>query len=161
DAVDQGDQQRVELPPGLPAARERGLRADRAPARSPTDPARVAVVRDRVEMPPCMGPEEPCQLVLVDAPQLLDRVDPATVEPPGGPPADPPERLDRQWPQEPGLLMRLDDEQPVRLGGPARHLGEHLRPGDPDGDREPDSLPRLATEARGDLPRGPGDPLEP
>ena len=75
--------------------------------------------------------------------------------------ADSPESLDRQRPQERRLPIGLDDEQAVGLGGAARHLGEHLRPGDADGDRQSDSLPRPAPQPLGDLPRCPGDPLQP
>jgi hypothetical protein len=62
--------------------------------------------------------------------------------------------------QEVDLLAGRDDEQPVGLGGPARHLGEELRGRDPDRDRQPDPLARAPSEPRADLGRTAADPGE-
>ena len=49
------------------------------------------------------------------------------------------------------------EQEAVGLGDRARNLGQVLRPGDADRDRQPDPLPDLAPEPDGDLSRRPGD----
>ena len=62
--------------------------------------------------------------------------------------ADAPDPLDRQRVQEPELVVGRHDEQAVRLGHGAGDLGEELRAGDPDADRQADALAHLPTQAR-------------
>ena len=100
-----------------------------------------------------MSSEEQRELSFVAALELPDRLDTVSAELVRRHQPDSPEGLDWQRPQELGLPIGLDDEQTVGLGCAARHLGEHLRPGDTDGDRQSDSLARAAPEALGDLPR--------
>jgi len=59
-------------------------------------------------------------------------------------PADSPQPLDRERVEEPELIVRRHEEQAIRLRDRARHLGEELRPGDPDGDGRPTRSRTLA-----------------
>ena len=58
DPVDDGDERRVDLLERLRPAAQRALRADRAPAAPGPDAPRVAVVRERVEVPAGRAPEQ-------------------------------------------------------------------------------------------------------
>ena len=71
---------------------------------------------------------------------LAHRGDSAVPELPGGHRPDPPESLDRKRVEERQLAVGGHDEQTVRLGNAAGHLGEELRPGYSDGDRQADPL---------------------
>ena len=73
---------------------------------------------------------------------------PAGVQPSRRRRPDAPEPLDGEGVEERELLVRLDDEQPVRLGHGARDLREELRARDPDGDRQSD-LARARRAAAG------------
>jgi hypothetical protein len=59
------------------------------------------------------------------------------------------------------LTIGRHDEQTVRLGDGARHLGEELRPRDTNRDRQTDAVAHLSSQPRGDLGRRARDPLEP
>jgi len=61
--------------------------------------------------------------------------------------------------QEGQLAARRDEEQPVGLAHAAGDLGQELCVRHPDGDRETDQVPDLATQMLCDLDRGPRDPL--
>ena len=69
----------------------------------------------------------------------------------GGDRADAPQPLDRQRVQEGELAVGRHHQQAVGLGHAAGHLGQELRPGDADGDRQPDLLAHLAAQPHGDL----------
>ena len=87
---------------------------------------------------------------------LADGPDPALAELPAGHRPDAPEPLDRERVEERQLAVGRHDEQSVRLGHAARHLGEELRPRDADRDRQPDLLAHLAPQPHGDLGRRAG-----
>ncbi len=71
--------------------------------------------------------------------------------------ADPPQTLDGKRVQELELLPRRDVAQAVRLGDLGGHLGEELRPRDPDRDRETHLLAHPLTQPHRDLHRRSGD----
>ena len=110
DAVDDGDERRVDLlrRPGPQA--ERPLRPDRAAP--PTDPhrPRVAVVRQRVQLPARRAPDHPDEDLLVQAGDLADRRDSPTVQLGGGDPADSPQPFDRERMEESELVVRWHHE---------------------------------------------------
>ena len=142
-------------------AAERPLRPDRAaPASGPYRP-RVEVVRERVEMAPRCAPEHRDEHRLRQQCDLPHLRDPARAELRGRHRPDAPEPLDRERVQERELLVRRDDEQPVRLRDRARDLGEELRPGDADRDRQPDPLSTSRRSRSRDLDRRPEAPLHP
>ena len=58
------------------------------------------------------------------------------------------------------LAVGRDEEQPVGLGDRARDLGEELRAGDADRDRQADPLEHLAPQTDRDLGRGARDSSE-
>ena len=87
--------------------------------------------------------------------------DPVRPQPARGGRADAPQALDRQRVQEGELALRRDDQQAVRLGDAARHLGQELGAGDADGDRQADLAADGPAQAKRDLDRGAGDPLHP
>ena len=89
---------------------------------------------------------------------LADRPDPAVVQALCGLRSDAPQTLDRERMEEVELAVGWHDEQAVRLGDPARDLGEELRPRHADRDRETDAVAHIPTQARRDLGRRPGDP---
>ena len=72
--------------------------------------------------------------------------------------ADAPQPLDRQRVQEGQLPVGRHDQQAVGLRHPAGHLGEELRPRDPDRDRQADALEHGAPQPHGDLHRLARDP---
>ena len=59
------------------------------------------------------------------------------------------------------LAVRRHHEQPVGLRHAARHLGQELRPRDPDRDRQPDLVEHARAQPHGDLLRRPRDPPQP
>ena len=59
------------------------------------------------------------------------------------------------------LAVDGHDQQPVRLGDAAGHLGQELGPGDTDGDGQADPRQDLGAQPRGDLRRRSGDPPQP
>ena len=61
--------------------------------------------------------------------ELADRAHVPRLQAPRGRRADAPDALDREWMQERELAVGGHDEQAVRLGDAARHLGEELVPG--------------------------------
>jgi hypothetical protein len=153
DAVDQTDEIRVDrlVRPRAPTAGS--LRPDRAAAAPMLDGTRVAVVRERVEMASTRLPEHRDQRRLGQVRNLPDGRDPAVAQLGRGDRPHAPEPLDRKRVQKVELPIRRHEEQAIRLRDGARHLGEELRPRDPDGDREPDPLAHLVTETASDLDR--------
>ena len=139
----------------------RALRADRAPAASGPDRPRVAVVRERVEVPSGRTPEQVNEERLVERGDLADRSQPAIVELPGRHAPDAPQPLDGQRMEEAELVVRRHDQEPVRLRHRTRHLREELRARDADRDREPDLVEDPLPQPSRDLRRLPGEPFEP
>ena len=125
------------------------------------DAPRVAVVRERVELPAGRPPHHRDEQRLVEPGHLADGRDPDGVEPGGGDPAHPPQPLDREGMEEAELLVRRHHEQAVRLRDPARDLGEELRPRHADRDRQADALEHVPAQPRGDLGRRAGEPPQP
>ncbi len=74
--------------------------------------------------------------------------------------ADAPQALHRQRVEEGELAVGRHDEQAVRLGHAAGHLGQELGPGHPDGDGQPDAFPDLAAQPDGDLGRRAREPAQ-
>ena len=91
---------------------------------------------------------------------LADGEDPTVVQLSRRHLADAPEPFDRQRMQEAKLGVGRHDEQAVGLGDPAGHLGQELRPRDPDGDRQADPLEHLPAQLHGDLGRRARDPAQ-
>ena len=75
--------------------------------------------------------------------------------------ADAPQPPHRQRVQECQLAAGRNQQQAIRFGFLAGHLGEKFRPGDADGDRQPDPRPDVAAQPGGNLDRGSGDPPQP
>ena len=159
-AVDEADQHGVDLARASVAAAERALRPDRAPAPTDRHAARIAVVRERVEVPPGPAAEQGDEQRLVELRDLADGADAAAVELLAGHRPDAPEPLDRQRVEERELAVGRHDEQPVRLGDAARDLGQELRPRNSDGDRQADLLEHAAAQPARDLDGRPGRSLE-
>ena len=152
---------RIELL-GRASARGRApLRADRAAPAPRPHGARVEVVRERVQVAPGRAAEHRHEHGLRQQRDLADLRDPARAQLRGRDRPDAPEPLDRKRVEERELLVGRHDEQPVRLRDRARHLGEELRPGDADRDRQADPVEHVAPEALGDLDRRPEAPLHP
>ena len=132
------------------AGRARGALCEpneRRPRRAP-HAARVAEMRERVEP---SGPRRVAEVARPaprsGAPATSPTVAmPARVQPRRGRRADAPDPLDRQRVEELALAAGRDDEQPVGLRRPARHLRQHLRPRDPDAERQPELLADLAPQ---------------
>src|SRR5581483_4649634 len=122
DAVDEADEDSVDLLARAARAPERALRPDRAPPAADPDGTRVAVVRQRVHVPAGGAAEQPDERLLRQVCDLGDGRHADGAELRGGRGADAPEPLDRQRPEEGELAPRRDDEQPVRLGDAARDL---------------------------------------
>ena len=114
-----------------------------------------------MDEPPRRRPEHGDEVALGEGGEIADRAEPTRVQAPGRRRADPPDALDRETPQERELLVRRQDDEPVRLRGAARRLRQQLRAPAADRHGEPDALARVASEPRCDLSRRPGDPLEP
>ncbi len=112
-------------------------------------------------LPPDSLAEERHQGGLVEAGDLPDRREPARAQPPGRRRADAPERLDRQRVEEGPLAARRHDQQAVRLGDGAGHLGEELGRRHAHRDRQPHLLAHAPAQVRRDLGRRARDPLEP
>jgi hypothetical protein len=144
---------------GRPA--ERALGADRAAAAADAHRPRIAVVGQRVEVPARRQPEHRDQRVLGQPGDLADGRDPPLAKPPGGDRPDAPQPLDRERVEECQLAVRRHDEQAVRLGDGARHLGEVLGPGHPHGDGQADPLANLTPQPGRDLGRRAREPPHP
>ena len=144
-AVDQPDERRVDRRPRLRPPADRALRPDRAAPDADPHPPRIAVVGEGVELAPGGAAEQRDELVLVQPRGLRDGRDPVGVQLARGDRADAPQPLDRQRVQEGELLAGGHLEQAVGLRHGARHLGQVLRGGDPDGDRQ--ARPRRAPAA--------------
>ena len=160
EAVDEGDHDRVDVLVRSRPATERALSSDRAATPPDTHGARIPVVRKGVQLPARRTPEHRDEQRLVETGDLPDGADSTAVELLGGDAADSPQPLDRKWMQERELAVRRNERETVRLRDRARHLREELRPGDPDGDREPDLLEHPPTQPRRDLRRPAREPLE-
>ena len=161
DPVDKADKGRVDVLERLGRTAESPLRADRASAPPRLHGARVAVVRERVELSTRNAAEQRDERRLGERRDLANGPDPEPVELPRRHPAHAPEPLDRERVQERELAARRHDEEAVGLGDPARHLGKELRPGDADRDREPDALAHLGAQTGGDLGRRAREPPDP
>jgi hypothetical protein len=109
-----------------PAA-DRALAADRPAPDADPHPPRVAIVGQRVQLPPRGAAEHRHQRRLGQRGDLADRHQPARVQLDRGLVAHAPQSLDRQRVQELELAGRRHDEQPVRLRHPRGDLGEELR----------------------------------
>src|SRR5581483_1430340 len=131
-----------------------------APPASRLDRSRVPVARERMQLSSLSPAEQRNEHGLRDLGELTDRGDPELVEARRRRRPDTPDALDLERMQEVELVARLDDEQPVRLRDPARHLGEELRPRDPHGERQPDLRSDPLAQPRGDLDRRPHAALE-
>ena len=140
---------------------ECALRPDRATAAPHAHRPEVAVVREGVQVPPHRATERRRQRGLRDPRDVPDGCDPQRAELPGGHLADSPEPLDGQRMQEGKLSLRRHDQEAVGLRHAARDLGEELRPGHADRDRQADALAHVAAQSHGDLDGGPRDPLQP
>ena len=115
-------------------------------------------VGERVQVPSRGATEQRDELSLAKAGDLADGADAQLVQPPRRLRSDAPEPLDRQRVQERELAVGRHEQQAVRLGDPARHLGQELRARDSDGDREPDPLAHRAPELRRHLGRRAREP---
>ena len=136
---------------GLPA--EGALRAERPPSPPPPHAAELDVVGDRVDVPARRLAERGHQLRLAQLRRLADGLQPERVQLARRRRPDAPDPLDRQREEELELALGLHDEQPVGLRGPARDLGQDLRPGDADAERQPGVLAHLPAQPRGELGR--------
>ena len=148
-AIDDADEHGVELLLGagtVTAATDGVLRADRPAAPADLDASRVTVVGEGVQMAPGERTEDRHERALTDASDVGDGRDAAVVQLGGGLGADAPQPLDRERVQERQLSTRRHDQQPVRLGDAARHLGEELRAGDTHRDRQAHPLAHLGTQ---------------
>ena len=162
DAIDEGDHRGVDLRGGSRRAPERALRGDRAAAAARLHRSRIAVVGERVQVPAGAAPEHQHEGPPPGAarPRRPFRSRRAwSLAAVTG--ADAPEPLDRERVEERELAVRRDQEQAVRLGDAARHLGEELRPGDADGDRQADTLAYVVPQPCRDLGGRARDPLHP
>ena len=101
---------------------------------------------ERVEMPPRRGADERHQRSLSEPRHLADGCDSELAEPRRRHGPDAPQTLDREGVEEGHLVVRLYQQEAVRLGDCAGDLREVLRPGDADRDRQPDPLAHLATQ---------------
>ena len=142
--------------------RARAARRSSAAGARRVDPARVAVVRERVQLAPRRAAEQLHERRLGELRDLADRVDPARVQLRRRLRPDAPQPLDRQRVEEVELAVGRDDEQPVGLGDAARDLGEELRARDADRDRQPDLARARARAAATAISSGvPGDAPQP
>ena len=157
-AVDQPDERRVDRRPRLRPPADRALRPDRAPPHADPHPPRIAVVGEGVELAPGGAAEQRDELVLVQPRGLRDGRDPVGVQLARGDRADAPQPLDRQRVQEGELLAGGHLEQAVGLRHGARHLGQVLGGGDPDGDRQAHLVEHPLLEPDRDLTRRARDP---
>ena len=161
--VDRGRPGSRRAPPAARGRRpERPLRADRAAPAADLDRARVAVVGQRVQVP-AGGPAEHRR----PAPPRRARRPRRPCGCPGacsfaavtGP--TPHSRSTGSGCRNASSPSGGDDQQPVRLGHPAGHLGQELGAGHADRDRQADPLGTVAAQPRGDLQRRPRDPAQP
>ncbi len=143
-------------PPG-----KRGLRTDRAPAAIGSHPAGVAAVRDGVQVMGGVVADGGRKRGYGHDGNLADRSHPELVQRPRGRWTDAPEALDGQRFDEGPFAIARNDQDAIRLGRPARHLRQGLRPRAADRDREADLGSCLVAQARRDLPWRAEDSLEP
>ena len=156
DAVHEADGDRVDLAGVARRTSERALRADRAAPPARLHPARVAVVRERVQVPARPRGRasderllaEPATWPTVAIPRAWSF---AAVTGP-----TPHSRSTGSGCRNASSPSGGDDQQPVRLRHPARDLRQELRPRHPDGDRQPDAVAhRRAAAARRSRPACP------
>ena len=159
--IDQPGQYGVEGGRRLGRSTERPLRTDRPPPTADLDRPGIAVVRQRVQMPPGRPPEHRDQRGLGQHRDIADLGEPAAAQLLRGHLAHAPQPLDIQRMQELQLPVRLHLEQPVRLRDPTGHLRQELRPRHPDRDRQPDLRQHVGAQPPGDLQRRPGDLPQP
>ncbi len=112
---------------------------------------------ERVQVTSAGHTEHARQLVFVELGHLAHRGDSPSVELGRRDPADAPQTLDWQRMQKGQFALRLDDQEAIRLGHAAGHLGQELGPGHPDRDREPHLLADLAAQPERDLDRSSAD----
>ena len=143
-------------------APERALRADRTAPSAGQHPARVAVVRERVQLAARRRARASRR-----APRSSSRATSPTVMIPRarsfsavtGP--TPHSRSTGSGCRKPSSASGRHDQQAVGLRDAARDLREELRPRDADRDRQPDLLEHAAPQPRGDLRGRARDPLHP
>ena len=152
-AIDERDERGVDLGRRTAAQPERALRPDRAAPPPDGDRPRVAVVGQRVQVPPRPRPEHRHERALLELGDLADGEHAALVQLRRRHLAHAPELLHRQRVQEAELALGRDVEQAVGLRDPARHLGQELGAGRPDGDGEPDLVAHRGPQPDPDLDR--------
>jgi hypothetical protein len=113
-----------------------------------------------MEVPTLCAPEHRDERGLAEPRDVSDCLDSPGPELRRGRRADAPEPLDRKRMEKRKLTAGRDDQQTIGLGDTARDLREELRRRDADRDRQPDPLPHLPLQARGDLRRRAGNALE-
>ena len=151
--VDDPDRDRVDLLSRSPRTTERALRPDRAAPPADLHRTRVAIVRQRVQVPSRSLSHHRHQHSFGQRCDLADRVDPPRVQLLRGLRPDAPEPVDRQRVQEVELTRGRHDDQPVGLADRARDLGQELGASDADRDRESDPFPNHAAQLARDLHR--------
>jgi len=119
---------------------------------------RVSIARECEQLPTRSAAEHRNQGGLVQPRDLAHCRDALGQKLVGRDRADPPQPPYRKRMQELKLAIGWHDQKTVRLGNPARDLGEELRAGDADGDGQTDDLEHVAPQLRGDLGRRPRDP---
>ena len=151
DAVDQRRPAIASSSSALIAARRPSARCDPIEPPAPADlhRPRVAVVRERVQVPARRAAEQRRRAPARRAPRPRRPCDArARAASPRSSAPTPHSRSTGQRVQELELAVGRHDEQPVGLGDRARDLGEELRAGDADRDRQPDPLEHLAPQPR-------------
>ena len=121
----------------------------------------IEVVREGVEMASRRPPQHRDQRPFGELGDIADGSVPAVPELGRCHRPDAPEPLDRERVEKRELAAPRHHEQAVGLGDAARHLGEELRPGDADGDRQADPLENVSAQPHRDLGRRPGEPAHP
>ena len=150
-AVDDADEHGIERLERARHPPEGALRSDRPAAPACLHAAGVAVVGEGVDVVAAARSEDRDERRLRHRRDVADRVHAAGVELGRGLGADAPDPLDRQRVQERELAIGRHHEQPVRLRHRTGDLGEELRAGDPDADRQVDAFPHLLAQPDRDL----------
>lgn len=159
--VHEAEERGLDLAPGVRAPPNCALRPDRAPAFVWVNAIGGEAMDDGVQVPPGGLAENPHQDATFQLGHLARGVDAELRQPRGGLRPYSPQLLDAEGVQEVVLAVGLNEQEPIRFGHLARHLGQEGGASHPNRDRKADLPADSLAQPGPDRERGHVDTVQP